>query len=126
MRPPIVVDQRLRDRQLSMSPRRLDLERFRAKACPGLDPGWIPVRVKKTRQNKNLEPRSDSIGTEKAIVGPGISGDVSINGNVDLYGLVSGTTFSTPIGDKSACLVPKLTADGSRRTTVPTLLRSGC
>jgi hypothetical protein len=30
-------------------------ERFRAK--------WIPVRVKKTRQNKNLEPRSDFIGT---------------------------------------------------------------
>src|SRR6202021_4332926 len=43
------------------------LERFRAKACPGLDPGWIPVRVKKTRQNKYLEPRSDSIGTEKAL-----------------------------------------------------------
>src|ERR1700733_12077947 len=39
------------------------LERFRAKACPGLDPGWIPVGVKKTRQNKYLEPRSDSIGT---------------------------------------------------------------
>ena len=35
------------------------VERFRAK--------WIPVRVKKTRQNKNLEPRSDSIGTEKAL-----------------------------------------------------------
>src|ERR1700689_1410562 len=34
-------------------------ERFRAK--------WIPVRVKKTRQNRNLEPRSDSIGTEKAL-----------------------------------------------------------
>ena len=32
------------------------LERFRAK--------WIPVRVKKTRQNKRLEPRSDSIRTE--------------------------------------------------------------
>src|SRR6266567_3869967 len=43
-------------------------ERFQAKACPGLDPGWIPVRVKKTRQNKKLEPRSDSIGTEKALV----------------------------------------------------------
>src|SRR6202020_261614 len=43
----------------------LMLERFRAKACPGLVPGWIPVHVKKTRQNKNLEPRSDSIGTEK-------------------------------------------------------------
>src|ERR1700729_2683649 len=38
-----------------------ELERFRAK--------WIPVRVKKTRQNKNLEPRSDSIGTEKALGG---------------------------------------------------------
>src|ERR1700735_954430 len=51
-------------------PRQADdqaVERFRAKACPGLDPGWIPVRVKKTRQNKNLEPRSDSIGTEEAL-----------------------------------------------------------
>ena len=44
------------------------LERFRAKACPGLDPGWIPIRVKKTRQNKNPEPRSGSIGTEKALI----------------------------------------------------------
>src|SRR5260370_37505142 len=26
--------------------------RFRAKACPGSDPGWKPVRVKKTRQIK--------------------------------------------------------------------------
>jgi hypothetical protein len=33
-------------------------ERFPAK--------WRPVRVKKTRQIKNLEPRSDSIGTEMA------------------------------------------------------------
>src|ERR1700690_2677618 len=40
--------------------------RFRAKACPGLDPGWIPVGAKTTRQNENPEPRSDSIGTEKA------------------------------------------------------------
>jgi hypothetical protein len=30
-------------------------QRFQAKARPGLDPGWAPVRVKKTRQNKNLE-----------------------------------------------------------------------
>jgi N-acetylmuramoyl-L-alanine amidase len=36
----------------------LPLERFQAK--------WIPVRVKKTRQNKKIEPGSDSIGTEKA------------------------------------------------------------
>src|SRR5258708_11570461 len=35
------------------------LERFPAK--------WTPVRVKKTRQNKELEPRSDLIGTEKAL-----------------------------------------------------------
>jgi hypothetical protein len=38
------------------------LERFQAK--------WIPVRVKKTRQIKNLEPRFDSIETEKALVVP--------------------------------------------------------
>jgi hypothetical protein len=35
------------------------LERFRAK--------WTPVRVKKTRQIKNLELRFDSIETEKAL-----------------------------------------------------------
>ena len=35
------------------------LERFRAK--------WIPVRVRKTRQNKNLEPRFNSIETERAL-----------------------------------------------------------
>jgi hypothetical protein len=33
------------------------LERFPAK--------WGPVRVKKTRQIENPEPRSDSIGTKK-------------------------------------------------------------
>ena len=27
------------------------LERFRTKACAALDAGWIPVRVKKARQN---------------------------------------------------------------------------
>jgi hypothetical protein len=36
------------------------LERFQAK--------WRPVRVKKTRQIKNLEPRFDSIEAEKALV----------------------------------------------------------
>jgi hypothetical protein len=36
------------------------LERFQAK--------WKPVRVKKTRQIKNLEPCFDSIETEKALV----------------------------------------------------------
>ena len=35
------------------------LERFQAK--------WKPVRVKKMRQIKSLEPRFDSIETEKAL-----------------------------------------------------------
>jgi hypothetical protein len=40
--------------------RAVSLKRFQAK--------WIPVRIKKTRQIKNLEPRFDSIETEKALV----------------------------------------------------------
>jgi hypothetical protein len=43
---------------------RYRLEHFRAK--------WTPVRVKKMRQNKNIEPRSDSIGTEKALDARGV------------------------------------------------------
>jgi hypothetical protein len=38
---------------------------FPAKAS-GLDPGWGPVGVKKTRPIKKPEPRSDATGTEKA------------------------------------------------------------
>jgi hypothetical protein len=34
--------------------------RFRAK--------WIPVRAKKTRQNKNLKPGSDSTGIDETLV----------------------------------------------------------
>ena len=44
-------------------------ERLQAKACPGLDPGRKPVRVKKTRQIRNLEPGFDSIETERAMGG---------------------------------------------------------
>src|SRR5216684_1932837 len=43
-------------------------ERFQAK--------WKPVRVEKTRQIKNLEPRFDSIETEKALVTVAIVGVV--------------------------------------------------
>ena|ERR1700688_304911 len=43
---------------------------FSSEACPGRDPGRMPVRVKKTRQNKRLEPGSDSIRTDKALVLP--------------------------------------------------------
>jgi len=44
--------------RVALRPFSFGLERFQAK--------WIPVRMKKTRQNKKIEPRSDSIGTEKA------------------------------------------------------------
>jgi hypothetical protein len=44
-----------------------DPRAFSSESLPGLDPGWMPVRVKKTHQNNNPEPRSDSIGTEKAL-----------------------------------------------------------
>jgi hypothetical protein len=30
----------------------VQIKAFSSEACPGLDPGWIPVRAKKTRQNK--------------------------------------------------------------------------
>jgi hypothetical protein len=55
-----MVAQRLRSRQLTCrdgAPKtRHQGERFPAKACHGLDPGWIPVRVKKTRQIEDQEP----------------------------------------------------------------------
>ncbi|UPJ48826.1 hypothetical protein IVB30_38480 [Bradyrhizobium sp. 200] len=62
------VDERLKldVRAVSRKPSNGAPMRFPAKASPGLDPGWEPVRVTKTRQIKNLESRSDSIGTEKA------------------------------------------------------------
>src|SRR5258708_7266434 len=31
------------------------LKRFQAKACPGRDPGWVPVGVKKTRQTNGQD-----------------------------------------------------------------------
>jgi hypothetical protein len=38
---------------------------FSSESPPGLDPGWIPVRVKKTRQIKRECLRSDAIGAEE-------------------------------------------------------------
>ena len=54
------VDERLKldVRAASRKPANGAAERFPAK--------WEPVRVEKTRQIKNPEPRSDAIGTEKA------------------------------------------------------------
>jgi hypothetical protein len=62
------VDERLKldVRAASRKPSNGAPMRFPAKASPGLDPGWGPVRVKETRQIKNPEPRSDFIGTGKA------------------------------------------------------------
>jgi len=62
------VDERLKldVRAASRKPSHGAPARFPAKAGGGLDPGWAPVRVKKTRHIKNPEPRSVSTGTEKA------------------------------------------------------------
>jgi hypothetical protein len=62
------VDERLKldVRAVSRKPLNGAPVRFPAKACPGLAPGWGPVRGRKTRHIKNPEPRSDAIGTEKA------------------------------------------------------------
>jgi hypothetical protein len=62
------VDERLKldVRAVSRKPANGAPARFPAKAGPGSDPGRAPVRVKNTRPIKNPEPRSDSIGTEKA------------------------------------------------------------
>jgi hypothetical protein len=42
--------------QVSVSKMSARARAFSSEACPGLDPGWTPVRGKKTRQNKKLEP----------------------------------------------------------------------
>jgi hypothetical protein len=62
------VDERLKldVRAASRKPANGAPMRFPAKACAGPDPGWGPVRVKKTRPIKNPEPRSDLIETKKA------------------------------------------------------------
>jgi len=62
------VDERLKldVRAASRKPSNGAPMRFPAKACPGLAPGWGPVRARKPRHIKNPEPRSNSIGTEKA------------------------------------------------------------
>lgn len=54
-------DRRRRSRTRATTTR----EPFPATFAPGLDPGAL-VRVEKTRQIKNLEIRSDSIGTGSA------------------------------------------------------------
>jgi len=62
------VDERLKldVRAASRKPSNGAPMRFPAKACPGLAPGWGPVRARKARHIKNPEPRSNAIGTEKA------------------------------------------------------------
>ena len=43
------------------------LERFPAKACPGRDPGWEPVRRRKRVKRKDSRAVSDSNATETAL-----------------------------------------------------------
>jgi uncharacterized membrane protein YkvA (DUF1232 family) len=53
------------------------LERFQEK--------WIPVRVKKTRQNKRLEPGSDAIRTDKALVATSLAWSRSHLGKIKTW-----------------------------------------
>jgi hypothetical protein len=50
--------------EISGKPLKKQLERFQAK--------WKPVRVKKMRQIKNLEPRFDFIEADPALVGQAV------------------------------------------------------
>ncbi len=62
------VDERLKldVRAVSRKPVNGTPVRFPAKAGLGADPACGPAGVRKTRHVKHPEPRSDSIGTEKA------------------------------------------------------------
>ena len=68
--------------------------------------GWIPVRVKKTRQNKRLELRSDSIGTEKAL-----EHDPEKHAPHLLRG---GNRFSLATNAERVCAVPRIIQCGRR------------
>ncbi|MDB5609667.1 MAG: hypothetical protein JWP25_6567 [Bradyrhizobium sp.] len=52
----LVIWKGVRDSQLWL--KQPNPERFQAKAFPGLDPGWTPVRVRKTRQIRIWSPVS--------------------------------------------------------------------
>jgi hypothetical protein len=65
--------------------------------------GWIPVRVKKTRQIKNLEPRFDSIETENALdrqrpAAPAQSDILQLGENADHDRLHRNRGFAEQIG----------------------------
>src|SRR5439155_5729746 len=91
------------------------LERFQAK--------WIPVRVKKTRQNKKIEPRSDSIGTEKALAQSGYRFSLATNAERVCAEIMLQKTVtrgaSRPRRDSSgrtrACRPPPATSAHARR-----------
>src|SRR5258705_2925393 len=53
-----------RSRQASLAP---EPERFTAKACPGRDPGVDTGSREENASKQETDPRSDSIGTEKAL-----------------------------------------------------------
>ena len=85
------------------------LERFRAK--------WVPVRVRKTRSNKDMEPRSDSIGTE---MGPGSCSSIPLK---DIRSGGRGRLAGTPaavVRDSAPGTDVRVVPDNSRRSlTIP-------
>jgi hypothetical protein len=62
------------------------LERFQAK--------WVPVGVKKTRNDKDLEPRSDAIRSEKALAAYVLRKRGAIRGAVVLVRKVESRAYS--------------------------------
>src|SRR5215472_5838605 len=54
-----------------------------AKACPGLDPGWAPVRRQEYAPKNESRARSASVGTERALAALGL-----------LFGLLGATPLS--------------------------------
>jgi hypothetical protein len=71
------------------------LENFQAK--------WIPVRVKKMRQNKNLEPRSDSIGTETALAASAKTGFTRASFAEAVFALVKPRYWGYTAGRARSC-----------------------
>ncbi len=91
-------------------------KRFRAKTCPGFDPGWVPVRVKKTRQKALAYHRGQRFSCQAGrcpISGAGVSASLSeapawsaaIAQLVEHVIRNDGVTGSNPVCGTSKCLI---------------------
>ena len=84
--------------------------RFRAKACPALDPGWPPVRVKTTHQKNRLYPAAAACRRREDSLAVSIARTRSFGRN----GFCRQTT-SASSGDsvtKSSVVIPEIATTG--------------